>query len=349
MTTGALEGLMFCGNILIPSLFPFMVLSSFLVYSGASKAVSGIFEAATKKVFKLPGSAGATVLLSMTGGYPVGARGIKSLLDEKLITREQACRMLYFCVGGGPAFVIFAVGQSLLNSVYYGIVLLIVQMISQLIIGIAVGAKHKRECSNQKKNKILNTEKIYISEALVKACGDAVSGMLNLCGMVVLFSAAIGILQDLRIEQYFENALTFSGIDRSIAKSILPCLLEVTGGCNTACASNAPLELIAFAIGFGGFCVHMQVYCAVGNIGLNKKIFTLCRFIQGILCALFTHIILKIYNPSPASEVFSNVSSVSSNGLSVNFFASIALIVTSICFLLSVKLTKKKDNAYNIR
>ena len=35
-TKGALEGLLFCGNMLIPSLFPFMVISTFVVKSGIS-------------------------------------------------------------------------------------------------------------------------------------------------------------------------------------------------------------------------------------------------------------------------------------------------------------------------
>ena len=110
MTQGAYEGLLFCAQILIPSLFPFMVLSSFVVNCGISGILSRFLAPVTKSFFRLPGSAGVTILLSMFGGYPVGARGIRTLLDRGLITREEGARMLCFAVGAGPAFVIFAVG-----------------------------------------------------------------------------------------------------------------------------------------------------------------------------------------------------------------------------------------------
>lgn len=85
---GAKQGLSFCGNILIPSIFPFLVLSVFVVNSGVSKALSRLLDPVTKRLFRLPGSAGATVLIGLTGGYPSGARGIKALLDSGEITQK---------------------------------------------------------------------------------------------------------------------------------------------------------------------------------------------------------------------------------------------------------------------
>ena len=94
MTQGAADGLLYCAQVLIPSLFPFMVLSSFVVNSGISAALSRILSPVTVHLFRLPGSAGVTILLSMFCGYPVGARGVRSLLSQRLITQQQAARML---------------------------------------------------------------------------------------------------------------------------------------------------------------------------------------------------------------------------------------------------------------
>ncbi|QNK41638.1 hypothetical protein [Caproicibacter fermentans] len=54
---GAKNGIGYCLEVLVPSLYPFMVLSVFIVKSGLSRKISGIFEGPTQKLFRLPGSA----------------------------------------------------------------------------------------------------------------------------------------------------------------------------------------------------------------------------------------------------------------------------------------------------
>ena len=95
---GARKGLDFCGQILIPSLFPFMVLSSFIVKSGLAARMSTVLEPITRLLFRLPGCTGATIAVSLIGGYPAGARGIKALLERGDITPKQGERMLGFSV-----------------------------------------------------------------------------------------------------------------------------------------------------------------------------------------------------------------------------------------------------------
>lgn len=83
MTTGALQGLLYCGNILIPSLFPFMVLSTFIVKSGIADALGKFLSPVTKRLFHTDGSVGVVILLGLTGGFPVGAKGVATLYSEK--------------------------------------------------------------------------------------------------------------------------------------------------------------------------------------------------------------------------------------------------------------------------
>ena len=81
MTNGALQGLLYCGNILIPSLFPFMVLSSFAVKSGLSEFAGRILAPLTKKIFHTDGCAGAIILLGLVGGFPIGAKRVVTLYE----------------------------------------------------------------------------------------------------------------------------------------------------------------------------------------------------------------------------------------------------------------------------
>ena len=341
MTQGAYEGLLFCAQILIPSLFPFMVLSSFVVNCGISRILSRFLAPVTKSFFRLPGSTGVTILLSMFGGYPVGARGIRTLLDRGLITQEEGARMLCFAVGAGPAFVIFAVGCSLLHDVTMGVILFAAQAATQLILGFA----SRFLCKNDtyKQNTPDNAKPMPFADAFVQSCADGVLGILNLCGMVVLFSSLMGILQSGGAQSLFESLLTSCGVSREAASSILPILFEVTGGCNKAASAGASYELMAFAIGWGGLSVHFQVYSAVGELPVKRLLFMLFRLLQGVLCAGITYGILLFYHPQPVADVFSNVKKGLSAASSSTIAGSIALIVMSFCFLFSYQSYQKKQ------
>ena len=64
---GVSRGLSICGTVIIPSLFPFLVLAGFLVRSGVSAALGRRLERPTRFLFGLPGCCAA--------GHPGGLRG----------------------------------------------------------------------------------------------------------------------------------------------------------------------------------------------------------------------------------------------------------------------------------
>lgn len=341
MTNGATEGLNYCTNVLIPSLFPFMVLSSFLVKVGLSERLEVILSPFTKTMFNLPGSTGLSIILSMIGGYPVGARGIISLLEQKKINETQAKQMSLFMVGGGPAFIVFVVGDILLKNRTIGIILWGSQVITQLLLGVLIKFSVKKvetkTCSNK------NSTKMSFSCALVEACNDGVTGILRMCGLVVLFSAVFGIIKNIQLDCYFAAFLEKIGIPKHTANAILPILWEVTKGCSEACTLGSAIYLVAFALGWGGLCVHFQVYSQLSLINISKLKFTFMRFLQGLLSAILTAIFLE-FCPQDYLQVFSTLQTSPSYSLSTTYIGGIALIVMFILFLFS---TKSKSNQKN--
>ena len=209
---GAKRGLSFCGNILIPSIFPFLVLSVFVVKSGVSKALSRLLDPVTKRLFRLPGSAGATVLIGLTGGYPSGARGIKALLDSGEITQKQARRMLCFTVGAGPAFVISVTGSGLLGSVQTGIILFISQLSAALVLGILVGLFARGEEAPAEARGGASSASMPVSSALVEAASDGASSMISMCSFVILFSALLVILDQSGISSFLKEVFSSFGL-----------------------------------------------------------------------------------------------------------------------------------------
>ena len=61
---GLAQSVLYCLASLVPSLFPFMVLASFGVRSGAGEVLGKLLGPVTRRLFRLPRACGATVLLS---------------------------------------------------------------------------------------------------------------------------------------------------------------------------------------------------------------------------------------------------------------------------------------------
>ena len=121
---GVSRGLSICGKMLIPSLFPFLVLSSFLVRSGLAAAVGRKLAPVMREVFGLPGCAAAAMVISFCGGYPAGGAAVGELVEGGYMSREDGRRLLRSCVNGGPAFILCGVGAGMLGNMKAGVLLL---------------------------------------------------------------------------------------------------------------------------------------------------------------------------------------------------------------------------------
>lgn len=322
MTESALEGIYFCINILIPALFPFMVLSSFLVLSGISDKLSLAFGFFTRGVLKLPCNAGAAVILSVIGGYPVGACTVSALKSRGKIDEQQAKRLLYTAFCGGPAFAIFVVGEKLLHDFTLGIIIYICQVLSTLIVGAIIAIPSEAP----PKKSMKSAYPLPLSTAFVRACTESSEGMIKLCGMVVIFSALTGIINLLPLNDY--------------ANAAIAAVLEVTKGCNALAGQNTPAYIIAAAVGFGGLSVHFQVFSAAEGIcKISKLKFILCRITGAVITSALTAFSMLFY--TPCTDVFATTSKPLTASFYNSAFGGIILVCMSVCFILSARLNKK--------
>lgn len=336
MTEQALNGLIYCGQILIPALFPFMVLSELLCELGFFERIAFIFSKPCSKLIKLPGAAVGAVVLSMVGGFPVGAACTARLYERGLIDYEQGCRMLRFVVGAGPAFVIFALGEKMLGSIAAGLVLYAAQILSQLTIAISEGLISKSKITDKKS---LPLKSPPFSESLINSCFKSSESILKLCAMVVMFSAFMGILSDIRLLSAVETLMELIRIPSSIAHSLVYVLLEVTAGCSEAVSAGAPLEFIAFAVGFGGLSVHFQIFALLGRLNISKTDFFLHRLLAGTLCSVYTYI-LSFFIPGQVQVI--TISTPQRAQLSSStLIGSLALIFCCLIFVLSLKSSRR--------
>lgn len=100
----AREGVALCLQTVLPSLFPFFVLSSLLVQSDVPRLLSRAMAGVMYPLFGVSGAGASALILGLLGGYPVGARTVAELYGRGEIAREEAEQLLAFCNNSGPGF-----------------------------------------------------------------------------------------------------------------------------------------------------------------------------------------------------------------------------------------------------
>lgn len=314
---GAAKGMGYCLEVLVPSLYPFMVLSVFVVRSGLAQSMGKLLEKPTRVLFRLPGCAAAAVMMSAIGGYPAGARAVASLYEQGAITQKQAERMLFFCVNAGPSFLIAAVGVGFLNSARSGLILFLAQMASFLVSGVVFGLGSGKEKTAVR----TKPERVDgVSGALISSAADAAHSTMLMCCFVILFAAFLNLLR--------------IAVTAPIPAAVLSLVLEVTGGCSDLAALHAPLWAIAFAVGWGGVCVHFQVYALASSIRPRRALFVVSRLLQGVLCVIFCLAFSSVFPGSVEAAVIFRPAAPAA--LSSTVPASAALLLLCAGFLFSL-------------
>lgn len=313
ISVGILDGINTCVRILVPSLLPFMILSSFIVLSPVSNVISTLISPITRYVFGLPKAAGATILMSMIGGYPIGAKSISELLEQKSISTKTAEYMLCFCVNAGPSFLINAVGISLFTNAKIGYILFLSQVSSSILIGFILSFFLRKQTFAIKEK----TQKMSYSNAFVKAVTQSSIGMIHISAFVVVFSAILAVMN--RFLYGFKNA--------PILHALLSGFLEVTSGCISALALDSRVAVIycAIFISFGGISIVFQVMSYFQSTSINFTPFFISRFVSAIFTVCFS-ILFGILNEVTITQ--------SSYPASIAQPIEINTILITICFLI---------------
>lgn len=313
--SGVLSGLVLCAKTLIPSLFPFMVISNFLVLSGIYKTFSYPLLPFTKYLFKMPKNMGPIILLSFIGGFPVGAKNVQTLYNQQEIDESCANRLLSFCINPGPAFIITSVGAGMLGSMQTGIILFTAQIIASVTVGIIA--------SRGKENAVYikpKSEKMGLAEAFVKSVNDNVKAMLSICAFVVVFSAIIEVIKQIGLQNKLLQGFVFS-------------ILEVTTGCLNAANSftgNTAVFFVCLALSTCGISVICQIKAILAGEVLSLKRFFASRLIHFSVMFLISILLFSLF--PAASPVFSNSATVVT-GVSTTSFGGMIFVVLS-CFSL---------------
>lgn len=275
VTESARAALRLCAETILPSLFPFFVLSILLGRLGVPHRL-GRRLAPLARLCGVSGAGLTALPVGLLGGYPMGAACVAELLERREIERDEAERLLLFVNNSGPAFPIGALGLGVFGSARIGFLLYGAHAAAALLTGLLFSRPGSAAQSAAEK------AGEPFAAAFPAAVRQAVSAVLTVCGFVVCFSVLLGLIEHWGLfllpgPRSQELRAAFRGLFE---------LGSAVGALRGLSPSPAHLALAAAILGWGGLSVHGQTAALFADSELSLRRHTLGRLCSAALSAL---------------------------------------------------------------
>ena len=246
--SGAQDGINMCLSSVVPSIFPFLVLSGFL--TSALRGANSPFLRPLSRLLGIPSGTEGIFISGILGGYPIGAQEVHAAWKDGQLDKTQANRMLPFCSNAGPAFLFGILGAQFPEHwmlwLLWGI-----QILSAILVALLLpGRAHNSHPTRQ-------TKQISFVYALKRG----VLTMGYVCGWIILFRVVIAFLD--------RWALWL--LPEAIRVVICGILELANGCCCLAIIDSVGLRFIVSSaiLAFGGICVFMQTASIIDSLDIR--------------------------------------------------------------------------------
>ena len=287
------EGLYLCFETVIPSLFPFLVISSLLTALFPRALLQRRCSPITRRLFRLDGEAAAVLALGFCGGYPVGVRTTVTLYRSGVLSRSDAEHLLAFSNNSGPGFILGVVGVGLFSSVSVGLTLYVIHICSALLVGVLFRYFKSEHIPPQGRSCAASAP--HFPKLLTEAITGSFGVLLNICSFVLFFMVVCRMLSFFGILHALAAVLTALlaplGMTEPLATAALAGFLELSTGC--ACLEGVALTplsaaLLSFLLGWGGLSVHFQSLCFLLDSDLSAAPYWRGKLLQALFAFLIT-------------------------------------------------------------
>ena len=340
---GAQNGITLCLNVIVPSLFPFFVLSSLVVDLGLAAYLGRALEKLMRPLFRVGGCCAAAVVLGFVGGYPVGARTALELYRQGQCSKEEAERLLAFCNNSGPAFIFGVVGAGVFGDGRVGLLLYASHCAASLVVGLLFrfyGRREHKATSLPTGSTPIRT--LTVPSAFAGAVTRSFSSTLNICAFVIFFSSVLELLTAYGVLSGLAQFLSLLGIQPQWAQRLVAGLLELTSGVSSlrdGGGGAGPISMAAFMLGWAGLSVHCQVLSFLVDSGLSPRTYLAGKLCHGLIAAALTWGLTQVFPLSAPVALYlenqtESIASLDfSTALTLSTFSALALwgLLTLVC------------------
>ncbi len=292
------ESILFCVKSLIPSIFVFVIFSSFILYSSA---FSDFLPLQDSSRFKQLGNCRKyflEIILCSICGFVNGPKMISEDFRKNGGDEDEFSNGIILSSNAGLGFLVGCVGARLWNDTVFGLYLFLCQILTSLLLG-KILLKTKKSKKIRAENSTKNPSNLSLSSAFSKSVSSSTLTLISICAFVIVFSCFLEILVSVFDISKDSNLYLILGIFCEFCKG---SFLAVKFKNLILCAF-----FTGFCFGFGGVCVHFQTYAVCEGLPLNKKRFFFFKLVHGILCGALSILYVAIFKISPCENAISSL------------------------------------------
>ncbi len=263
---------------IIPSLFPFFVISDLLITYNFIDYIPNKIKKHICRLLNISDSALSILLLSMISGFPSNGRNTHSLYNKGMISKDEASYILMYTHFSSPVFILTTCSLLYLKNEKIGIILLLSHYLSNIIIGILF-----RNINNPSfDNSIIKEHKSQnFTINFIKSIKSSIDSLLLILGILTIF---------LIISSIFINILNTNLYTSAIIRSILEITLGLKYISNLNISLIHKIILFSSILSFGGLSVHMQVISQIIEDKISCKYYLMGRIFQVLFSIILSYI-----------------------------------------------------------
>lgn len=311
----AKKGLDLWFNLLVPSLLPFLFISSLLISTGFVDILGKYLQPIMKPLFNVSGVGIFPFTMSIMSGYPVGAKLTSNLREGKSISKTMGNRLISFSSTSGPLFILGTVAIGMLALPELGLIFILPHYLGAITLGFIFRFYRKDDKDFDKNIRLYDDkakDKKPLGFLMTKCIKDSMDSMFIIGGFVIIYSVIIDLLL---LSNVFNSAITrlslITSIDINTLKGLTAGIIELTNGCQIVSSLDistiSKILIINFLIGWGGFSIHSQAISFISSTDLSVKIYLFSKFCHGLLASLYTYFMYIVLYKDKLSAVFNRV------------------------------------------
>ena len=263
--TAAREGVTLCLQTVLPSLFPFFVLSSLLVQSDVPRLLSRAMAGVMYPLFGVSGAGASALILGLLGGYPVGARTVAELYGRGEIGQEESEHLLAFCNNSGPGFFLGVCGTAVFSSARAGMYLYLIHVGAALVTGVLL----RRDLGLPRRKAVSRQRAPFDLAAAVQGSFAAVG---SVSAFVIFFMVLLRLL----------SLVPALAALPPLPRAALFGFVEMTNGVNALPATRAGFVLCAAIMNWGGLSVQAQTCAMLAGSALSARRCVIGKAVQAL-------------------------------------------------------------------
>lgn len=354
----ARSALYLCLDVVIPSLFPFFVLSRLTIPYLSSFSCPKFLKSLAQKFFNLPYYTLITIILGYLSGSPTGSKLARDMMDDGLLDAQQASKLIAISNNCSPLFLVGTIGAGLFKSIKIGFLLLLIHWLSGFIAAFFTGrlavyntpqTKSANKVTLYTPNKCMKRKETGLFYLIPSAVEEAAVLCIKVTGYIVLFAVLSELLARLGFYTFISGTVSIflhgnssKGSFSDFIASLLRGFMEITSGSQSInqlqdASINIKLAAISLVCGFAGLSVHTQVMGIMKGTGVKYRIFFTGKLLQGIIACMTTFLVTTFVPMSVQTSTLAASSPLD--------FSSIRLLTVGVLLLsLSVAPYKNETN-----